>query len=103
MFARLFTIASILAVAVNAIKVTSPTGTQNWGTTGAQTVSWESVSSDPTSFSVTLVSPVSRFRIHSVVTYTYSTSLSTLKTLESVTLVANQSTSAGSTTVTPPR
>ena len=59
MFIKFFTIAPLFALAVKAVTVTSPTEGQNWGTTGAQTVSWEAVSTDPTSFSVVLVNDVS--------------------------------------------
>jgi hypothetical protein len=62
MLAKFFTIAPLFALAVKAVTVTSPTEGQNWGTTGAQTVSWEAVSTDPTSFSVVLVNDVSLAR-----------------------------------------
>ena len=59
MLDKFLTIAPLFALAVKAVTVTSPTEGQNWGTTGAQTVSWEAVSTDPTSFSVVLVNDVS--------------------------------------------
>lgn len=54
-----FLLAPLFALAVKAVSVTSPTEGQNWGTSGAQTVSWDAVSTDPTSFSVVLVNDVS--------------------------------------------
>lgn len=58
MLARFF-LAPLFALAVKAVSVTSPTEGQNWGTSGAQTVSWNAVSTDPTSFSIVLVNDVS--------------------------------------------
>jgi len=85
MLVKFFTIAPLFALAVKAVTVTSPTEGQNWGTTGAQTVSWEAVSTDPTSFSVVLVND-NRLTASD----------------GQVTLIANQSTSAGSVSVSPP-
>lgn len=59
MFARITVLLPFLALLAKAITVTSPTEGQNWGTTGAQTVSWSSVESDPSSFTVLLVNDVS--------------------------------------------
>jgi hypothetical protein len=58
MLAKFF-LAPLFALAVKAVSVTSPTEGQNWGTSGAQTVSWDAVSTDPTSFSIVLVNDVS--------------------------------------------
>jgi hypothetical protein len=58
MLAKFF-LAPLFALAVKAVTVTSPTEGQNWGTSGTQTVSWDAVSTDPTSFSVVLVNDVS--------------------------------------------
>lgn len=58
MLAKFF-LAPLFALAVKAVSVTSPTEGQNWGTSGAQTVSWNAVSTDPTSFSIVLVNDVS--------------------------------------------
>ncbi|KAH8089300.1 Ser-Thr-rich glycosyl-phosphatidyl-inositol-anchored membrane family-domain-containing protein [Filobasidium floriforme] len=84
MLAKLF-LAPLFALAVQAVTVTSPTEGQNWGTSDAQTVSWDAVSTDPTSFSIVLVND------------------NRLTAADGqVTLIANQSTSAGSVSVSPP-
>ena len=59
MLARITVLLPFLALLAKAITVTSPTEGQNWGTTGAQTVAWNSVESDPSSFTVLLVNDVS--------------------------------------------
>lgn len=117
MFTKFFTLAPLLALAVKAVTVTSPTEGQNWGTSGAQTVSWEAVSTDPTSFSVVLVNDVSRraSREHLLAFALDKRNLNAqyyclvnsrqnrLNAADGqITLIANQSTSAGSVSVSPP-
>ena len=54
MFAKVIITASALLAVVNAIRVTSPGMNTEWNASGAQTITWEAVSTDPDSFQVVL-------------------------------------------------
>ncbi|KAJ9113039.1 hypothetical protein QFC22_006135 [Naganishia vaughanmartiniae] len=81
----LVTIALLLASGAEAIKVTSPSDTTVQSAGSALQLTWDSVSTDPTSFAVVLVNQNSAFLAASPVT-----------------LIANQTTSAGSTSLSYP-
>lgn len=67
MFTKLFTVLPLVALTAQALKVTSPDEKTEWGLTGSQTVSWESVSSDPSSFAIVFVNDVRIARAPNVV------------------------------------
>ncbi|KAJ9094254.1 hypothetical protein QFC21_006080 [Naganishia friedmannii] len=86
MFSTAFvTIALLLASGAEAIKVTSPSETTVQKAGSALQLTWDSVSTDPTSFAVVLVNQNSAYLANSPVT-----------------LIANQTTSAGSTSLSYP-
>lgn len=60
MFAKAIITASALLAVVNAIRVTSPGMNTEWNASGAQTITWEAVSTDPDSFQVVLDNQVCR-------------------------------------------
>ncbi|WVQ80556.1 hypothetical protein IAT38_002661 [Cryptococcus sp. DSM 104549] len=56
MFARI-TVALTLAAAVQAIQITQPSNTTGWETSGSQVIKWDSVSTDPSNFTITISQP----------------------------------------------
>jgi hypothetical protein len=61
MFTQSLFTALLVATFARAVSVTTPNNNTMWSSgTSGQTVSWEAVSSDPTSFVIQLVNQVSR-------------------------------------------
>ncbi|KAJ7094579.1 GPI-anchored small secreted protein [Mycena belliarum] len=84
----MFSLLAILAVSLlsaSAIQVTSPGGTKGWTNDGSQSIAWQSVSTDPSNFTIVLTNPNRA-----------------LMPNDNQILKALVSTNAGSTTVDPP-
>jgi hypothetical protein len=59
MYTAIFTTLVVAASLSNAVRVTSPTDDSLWQSGSSQTISWESVSTDPQQFDIQLVNQVS--------------------------------------------
>lgn len=59
MYTAIFTTLVVAASLGNAVRVTSPTDDSLWQSGSSQTISWESVSTDPQQFDIQLVNQVS--------------------------------------------